>query len=189
MIRWFARNGIAANLLMAFIVAGGIFSTRSVKMELFPYFTLGRINIAVPYPGATPEEVEETICKRIEEKIQDLAGIKKLHSSASENLGSVSVEIERGYDVTKLLDRIRNRVDSIHTFPELAERPTIEEAIPQREVMSIAIHGPAEDVTLKELITLVPLLIGTVLLGIMPNIIFDVTRETSLRALQMITGG
>lgn len=151
MIRWFARNGIAANLLMAFIVAGGIFSARSVKMELFPYFTLGRINIAVPYPGATPEEVEETICKRIEEKIQDLAGIKKLRSSASENLGSVSVEIERGYDVTKLLDRIRNRVDSIHTFPELAERPTIEEAIPQREVMSIAIHGPADDVTLKEL--------------------------------------
>ena len=46
-----------------------------------------------------------------------------------------------------------------------------------------------QDVTLKELITLVPLLIGTVLLGIMPNIIFDVTRETSLRALQMITGG
>ena len=65
MISWFAKNGIAANLLMAFIVAGGIFSIRSVKMELFPYFTLGRINITVPYPGAAPEEVEETICKRI----------------------------------------------------------------------------------------------------------------------------
>jgi len=151
MISWFAKNGIAANLLMAFIVAGGIFSIRSVKMELFPYFTLGRINITVPFPGAAPEEVEETICKRIEEKIQDLDGIKKLISSAAENMGSVSVEVERGYDIPKLVDRIRTRVDSIQSFPELAEHPTVEEAIPRREVLNLAIHGSASEVTLKEL--------------------------------------
>ena len=151
MISWFAKNGIAANLLMAFIVAGGIFSIRSVKMELFPYFTLGRINITVPYPGAAPEEVEETICKRIEEKIQDIDGIKKLNSSAAENMGSVSIEVERGYDIPKLVDRIRTRVDSIQSFPELAEHPTVEEAIPKREVLNLAIHGQADEETLKKL--------------------------------------
>ncbi|MBT3468417.1 MAG: efflux RND transporter permease subunit [Opitutae bacterium] len=151
MIRWFAKNGIAANLLMAFIVAGGIFSIRSVKMELFPYFTLGRINITVPYPGAAPEEVEETICKRIEEKIQDLDGIKKLNSSAAENVGNISIEVERGYDISKLIDKIRTRVDSIQSFPELSEYPTVEEAIPKREVLNLAIHGQAEEKTLKEL--------------------------------------
>ncbi len=151
MIRWFARNGIAANLLMVFIVAGGIFSARTVKMELFPRFTMGRINITVPYPGAAPVEVEETICKRIEEKIQDLDGIKKLTSEAAENIGSVSIEVERGYNVTKLLERVRNRVNTIHTFPEMAEKPTIEEVQHQREVLSLAIHGPADPITLKEL--------------------------------------
>lgn len=151
MIRWFARNGIAANLLMAFIVAGGIFSISTVKMELFPRFTMGRINITVPYPGAAPVEVEETICKRIEEKIQDLDGIKKLTSEAGENYGSVSIEVERGYNVTKLLERVRNRINTIHTFPEMAENPTIEESQNQREVLSLAIHGPADPITLKEL--------------------------------------
>ena len=151
MIRWFARNGVAANLLMAFIVAGGIFSIRTVKMELFPRFTMGRINITVPYPGAAPVEVEETICKRVEEKIQDLDGIKKLTSEAAENFGSVSIEVERGYNVTKLIERVRNRVETISTFPELAEKPTIEEVVPQREVISLAVHGSADPITLKEL--------------------------------------
>ena len=151
MIPWFARNGVAANLLMIFIVVGGLFSLRTMKLELFPAFSLDHISISVPYPGATPAEVEETICKRIEEKIQDLEGIKKMNSIAAENMGVTTVEVERGYDITKLQDQIRNRVDSIQTFPELAERPTIEELIAQREVMNIAIHGHADPITLKEI--------------------------------------
>ena len=151
MIRWFAKNGVAANLLMIFLIVGGGFSLFTMKMELFPAFSLDMISISVPYPGATPAEIEETICKRIEEKIEDLEGIKEMSSVATENIGVVTVEVERGYDISRLQDNITNRVDSIQTFPELAERPTIEELIAQREILSIAIHGPADQVTLKEI--------------------------------------
>mgnify|MGYP002825315387 CR=1 FL=1 len=67
MIAWFAKNGVAANLLMVFLVVGGGFALVTMKMELFPAFSLDAISISVPYPGATPTEIEETICKRIEE--------------------------------------------------------------------------------------------------------------------------
>ena len=151
MIAWFARNGVAANLLMLLLVAGGCFSLWTMKMELFPSFSLDRISVSVPYPGATPAEVEETICKRIEEKIQDLDGIKELTSIATENLGVVNVEVKRSYDISTLQDKIRNRVNSIQTFPELAEKPTIEELVAQKEILSLAIHGPADRATLKEI--------------------------------------
>jgi len=150
MIRWFAKNGVAANLLMIILVVGGLFSLWTMKMELFPAFSLDYISISVPYPGAAPEEVEETICKRIEERIEDLEGIKELSSVATENIGVVTVEVERGFDLTKLQDKIRNRVDAIQTFPEMAERPTIEELAVQREILSLAIHGDADRLTLKK---------------------------------------
>ncbi len=149
MIRWFAKNGVAANLLMFALIIGGSYSLITLKMELFPAFSLDRISISVPYPGATPTEIEETICKRIEENIEDLEGIKELTSVATENIGVVTVEVERGYNITRLQDKIRNRVDSIQTFPEQAERPTIEELIAQRVILDVAVYGDADPVTLK----------------------------------------
>ena len=56
-IDWFARNSVAANLLMAFIVVSGAISAFSIKKEVFPEFSLDMITIQVPYLGAAPEEV------------------------------------------------------------------------------------------------------------------------------------
>ena len=67
MIAWFTRNGVAANLLMLLLVLGGAASYFTMKRELFPQFSLDTVVVRVPYPGAAPEEVEETIVIRIEE--------------------------------------------------------------------------------------------------------------------------
>ena len=75
-IAWFARNPVAANLLMALLVAGGFLAARNVTSEVFPEITLDRIVVEVPYLGAAPEEVEEAVCVRIEEAIQGVDGIK-----------------------------------------------------------------------------------------------------------------
>ena len=71
MIAWFARNGVAANLLMGIILISGFFSIKGLKMELFPDFDLDLVTISVPYPGAAPLEVEDGICKQIEEKLAE----------------------------------------------------------------------------------------------------------------------
>ena len=110
-IYWFARNGVAANLLMGIILISGFFSIRGLKMELFPDFDLDLVTISVPYPGAAPLEVEDGICKQIEEKIWDLDGIKEM-TFAREKWGGKRTSGRTKY--AKLLaDEIKVRVDSI----------------------------------------------------------------------------
>ncbi|HAW99442.1 MAG TPA: hypothetical protein DCX67_12980 [Opitutae bacterium] len=192
MIAWFARNGVAANLLMGIILVGGIFSIRGLKMELFPDFDLDIVSIHVPYPGAAPLEVEEGICKQIEEKIWDLAGIKELTSFARENGGAVYVHVERGKDPKVLADEIKVRVDSILTFPENAERPMVEVATQKRQVLALAIHGNTDEKSLRKLadktlneLTNLPGITQVDIAGIRrPEIGIDVS-ERSLREYQL----
>ena len=151
MIAWFAKNGVASNLLMGIIIVSGIFSIRGLKMELFPDFDLDIVTVYVQYPGAAPLEVEDGICKQIEEKIWDLKGIKEMVSYARENYGVVSVQVLRGTDAKTLADEIKVRVDSIATLPKEAEKPTVEVATQKRRVLALAIHGHCDEKSLRKL--------------------------------------
>ena len=150
-LAWFAANGVAANLLMSVIIVGGLLTVTRIREEVFPEFSVEMISITVPYPGAAPEEVEEAICSRIEERIQSLAGIKRITSTASEAVGSITVEVLEGTDVREMLDDIKSRVDAIETFPEDAEKPIIQELEIRRQVVNVAISGDADEKTLKYL--------------------------------------
>ncbi len=151
LIAWFAANGVAANLLMVFIVVLGALTLGNIKQEVFPEISPDAIMIAVPYPGAAPQEVEEAIVIRIEERIQDLEDIKEIDSVSSENVGTVIVELEAGTDAQKVLNEIKARVDAIDTFPDEAEEPIIEEMSLRRQVISIAISGDTDERTLKRI--------------------------------------
>ena len=99
MIAWFARNHVAANILMIVILAAGALSLTSVKREVFPADDSYRITVTVAYPGAAPEEVEEGICKRIENEVFGLEGVKKITSKATEGAGVVTVQVMRDFVV------------------------------------------------------------------------------------------
>ena len=148
-IAWFAENRVAANLLMVVILAAGIISLSQIKLEVFPEFSSDIITVSVPYLGAPPEEVEEGVCVRIEEAIQGLEGIKKISSTASEGMGSVTVEVQPGYDTRKLLDDVKSRVDGISTFPEETEKPIIQELVVRSQVINVAISGQTDEKSLK----------------------------------------
>ncbi len=150
-IEWFARNAVAANLLMVLIVAGGIISLGGIKQEIFPEFSTDRITVTVEYLGATPAEVEEGVCVRVEEAIEGLEDIKRVRSTAREGVGVVTIEAQPGADVRDLLDRIKSRVDAIDTFPEETEQPVIQELIVRHQVINIAVSGDADERTLKSL--------------------------------------
>ena len=126
-IAWFAENHVAANLLMALTVVGGLLTLPGIRQEIFPELDLPAIVVSVAYPGASPSEVEEAICVRIEEELQGLQGIKSLHSAAEENGGSVVAELLAGEDSRRRMDEIRARVDAIDTLPEEAEKPIVKQ--------------------------------------------------------------
>ena len=61
-LAWFASNHVAANLLMAFLLLTGLMTLLQMKVEVFQEIDPKLIRIEVPYPGASPTEVEEGIC-------------------------------------------------------------------------------------------------------------------------------
>ena len=149
MISWFAKNSVAANLLMfVILIAGSYTMWQRVTVETFPSIEFDYINVSVPFRGSTPEEVEQTVSTRIEEAVYDLEGIKELSSSSSEGVGRVTIEVEEGYDVKDLLDQVKSRVDALNTLPIEAEKPIISQSIRRREAISVVVSG---DLPEKEL--------------------------------------
>ena len=124
-IAWFARNGVAANLLMGLIIFAGLHSSFNlIRLQVFPDLEPDSVRISVPYRGSTPAEAEEAIVIRIEEAIQDLEGIEKIVSTASEGSGSVLVEAQSGYSPRVLLNEIKNRSIPSTRFRSKRSGPT-----------------------------------------------------------------
>lgn len=150
-ITWFANNTVAANLLMFMIVVGGVATAPGIRQEVFPEFDTDIITIRMAYLGASPEEVEEAVCVRIEEEIQGLDGVKRITSTATEGIGAISVELHSGADSRRLLDDIKSRVDAIDTFPAETEKPIIQEVILTRQVLNVAVSGDVQEITLRRI--------------------------------------
>ncbi len=68
-VAWMARNHVAANLLMGFLLLSGFLGMMGMRKETFPEFSMDAVQIQVPYLGATPAEVEDGVCRRIEERL------------------------------------------------------------------------------------------------------------------------
>ncbi|QYJ74519.1 MULTISPECIES: efflux RND transporter permease subunit [Shewanella] len=150
-IAWFARNSVAANLLMIVLLVGGLFSTQLINKEIFPSFELNLLRISVAYPGAAPQEIEEGINIKIEEAIQDVIGIKKLTSVASDGVGSITIEVENGVDAKTVLDEAKLRIDAISTFPANIEKPNIYQIKPENNVIWLSVYGDINAHEMKEL--------------------------------------
>ncbi|NUN14717.1 MAG: efflux RND transporter permease subunit [Myxococcales bacterium] len=148
-ISWMARHKVAANLVMIVLLVGGAIVGTKIKQEVFPEFDLDLVTITVPYPGASPEEVEQGIITVVEEAVRGLDGVKKVTSTATEGAGSVSVELLLGANSNKALQDIKNAVDRITSFPEEAERPVVSLAVNRREVISLVLYGDLREEALK----------------------------------------
>ncbi|MBW1704045.1 MAG: efflux RND transporter permease subunit [Deltaproteobacteria bacterium] len=151
MVAWFTENHVAANLLMIFLLLAGAVTGLTMKLEVFPEFSLDRITITTEYIGASPAEVEEAIIRRIEEKVAGLAGIKRIDSTAREGFGTVIIEVMKDWDLKALLDEVKAEVDRITTFPKEAEEPIVREVTRRSQVISLAVYGDAPEATIKHL--------------------------------------
>ena len=148
-IAWMATNSVAANLLMFVILVTGAFGLMRVKQEVFPAFDLDVVTIGVPYPGASPAEVEQSIVLAVEEEVRGLDGVKRVISAAAEGNGVVNVELLLGADPDKVLSDVKTAVDRIRTFPEDAEEPNINLVSRRSRVITLMIHGDQDLATLE----------------------------------------
>lgn len=150
-IYWFSRNHVAANFLMVLIVVVGFGTWPTLKKEIFPETSVDALTVAVPFPNATPEEVEKGIIIPIEEAIQDVDGIDTIRSTANQGAGTVTIEVGTGYDVRNVMDDVKSRVDAIQNLAEEAEEPVLQEILIKAQVMSIAVSADTDEATLREI--------------------------------------
>ncbi|MEM7491784.1 MAG: efflux RND transporter permease subunit [Pseudomonadota bacterium] len=142
LIGWFIRNPVAANLLMIVLLLGGYLSATSMKSQVFPTIDPGIISVVVPYPGATPAEVEEGITRRVEEAVLGIDGVDKVTSVASENLGQVTIEVADFVDKKAVKDDVETAVEQLAQFPpENAERFSITASDPTEQVVTLVVTG------------------------------------------------
>ncbi|MFN9464980.1 MAG: efflux RND transporter permease subunit, partial [Planctomycetota bacterium] len=144
-VRWAVKHMAGINFLVVAILIGGLASFFGMRRETFPEFQLEVILVTVPYPGATPDEVESGICQKIEESVQSLAGIKKLTSICREGSGFTLIQLEPSVkDVPRVLSEVRSAVDRISVFfPERSEKPTVEQITFRTPAIRVAVIGPA----------------------------------------------
>jgi multidrug efflux pump subunit AcrB len=150
-IPWFARNSVAANLLMFVIIAIGLGTAFNIQRTIQPDFEINVIRIAVAYPGATPDEVENGVVLKIEEALKDIESIESIQSTADESFATLTAEVYEDYDTNAVMDEIKSAIDGIVSFPEQAERPTVNRVEFNNHALNVQLYGNLDERGLKEL--------------------------------------
>jgi multidrug efflux pump subunit AcrB len=152
MIAWFAKNDVAANILLVIIMlAGAYVMLNKVPVDLFPEIEVRSVSVSVTLPSASPQEVEEGITIKIEEAVQDIEGIRQINSQSSEGRSSVTLSVEEGYEVRELLEEVKIRVDAITNFPVEAENLLIQVPQWRQDAIGVMIYGNYDAVTLRRM--------------------------------------
>lgn len=149
LIAYFANNSVAANLLMAFILIVGTASFFFIQRQMFPNIEVNYINVSAQYPGASPQEVEESILLKVEESLKDVTGIKKAISTARRGSGSIELEIDVDEDIKDVLDDVKQKVDAIANFPAQMEPIQVYQFEFRQDVIEMAIVGDRSLLELK----------------------------------------
>jgi hydrophobic/amphiphilic exporter-1 (mainly G- bacteria), HAE1 family len=148
-IAYFARHPTAANLLMAGILVLGLIAAPSLKRETFPEFTASEIEVRVVYPGASAEEVEQSVCQRLEDAIEGVDDVAEMRCEARESLAVMVVELREGGDLGRFVNEIRTEVEAIDDLPAEAEAARVRELGRTDHVVAVAISGPMGDTDLE----------------------------------------
>jgi multidrug efflux pump subunit AcrB len=149
-LAYFAGNPVAANLMMALMVLGGIAAGFGLTAQVFPTIDPGLITVSVPYPGATPTEVEEGITRRVEEAVYGIDGVERVTSTASENSGTVSIELKDFVDRMRVRNDVEAAVERLADFPpQEAEEPEIELAETLSDVMTLVVSSELSERELR----------------------------------------
>ncbi|WP_320042763.1 efflux RND transporter permease subunit [uncultured Desulfobacter sp.] len=147
---WFTRNPVAANLLMILVLLAGAFTLFSIRIEGFPAMPVNSITVQTAYPGASAEQVDRGVSRKIENALEGMPGIKKISSISSEANSTVTVKKTSGFDMERFQNEIQSRVDSIFNLPNRAERPVVTRDEFNIMGLIVQVYGDTDEMTLQQ---------------------------------------
>ena len=156
-VRWAIKNTPAMNTIVVGVLAIGVLAAFMLRREVFPQFELEIVLVTVPYPGASPDEVESGICQKIEEAVRSVDGIKKVTSVAQEGAANVVIEVRSDVpSVQKVLNEVQSQIDRIPSFPDLAEEPEVQQVTFRNKAITVGViqensSAPDAELQLREI--------------------------------------
>jgi HAE1 family hydrophobic/amphiphilic exporter-1 len=148
--RFGVTRPVPVNILMLVLLIAGVACAVTMTREFFPETTPESASITLPYPGATPEEVEEGLAKKVEDAVADLDEVEMITTTLSEGGGGIIVEFRDGIDsVSKATDEIEREVDSLTDLPDEAERIVVTELEPTLPTIMINVFGDVDEDIIK----------------------------------------
>ena len=149
MIRFFTAHPTAANILMLLLMVVGIVSVPSMVRQTFPDFSQGAVQVTVTYMGATAEEIEDSVCERVEDAVANVSYIEEVRCLTREGSAAVTINMQEEGNIDTFLAEIKTEVEAIDNFPDLAEDPVVRQLNKTDGVIHLAITGPMSAPHLK----------------------------------------
>lgn len=149
MIRYFGNHPTAANILMIAIVVVGLVALPKLQRDTFPVIPATEVEIRANYPGATPADVEDAICQRIEDALDSISGLVEVRCDARENIAIATAQMREGGDMVEFFNDVKAQVEAITSFPARVEKASIVKVDRTASVASIAITGEMSPESLK----------------------------------------
>ncbi|MHC4861573.1 MAG: efflux RND transporter permease subunit, partial [Planctomycetota bacterium] len=145
------KNPVPVNLFMLFIIVSGVYYWFDLVREFFPNAESEQVFITVPYPGATPDEVEKSVTRRVEREIENVDDVESVESKIYEGVTVIQVTLEEGADREGVLNDLRSEIDKVKPdLPEGAEDPEITEVRPTVPVIGVVVYGDVSEDRLRE---------------------------------------
>ena len=107
------RRPVTTMMVFVSLVVVGLIATKLVPLEYFPDISFPGAYINVPYPGASPDEVEEQVIKPIEEALATISGVDRINSNSGENNGGIQVIFNQGSDIHLKAIEIKEKIESV----------------------------------------------------------------------------
>ncbi|WP_295460951.1 efflux RND transporter permease subunit, partial [uncultured Thiodictyon sp.] len=143
LITVFARHKLLANVLTVLVFGLGTVALSRMNIQFFPSFALDIIAVQVVWSGASAEDVENGIVIPFEERLKTVDGLKRMTSTSSQGIASVSLELNEGTDALLALDQVRQRVDEFRNLPKDAETPQVSRISRYESVARVLVSGPS----------------------------------------------
>ncbi len=146
------KRPVIANLVMFAIIGAGLVFGVGLRREFFPEIRPETVTITAPYPGASPDEVESSLARKIEDRVADLDDVKEVNTTIREGMCSINVEFETDVDITKVVFDVQSEMDALQDLPPEVERITTAQFDPAFPTINVSIFGDADERTMKRAI-------------------------------------
>lgn len=150
-IGFFVHHRVAANLVMLTMLLGGLLALTRMNIQFFPTFALDVVSVRVIWSGASAEDVEQGITNPLEQRLRNLAGLKKMTSTSAQGISNISLEFEEGTEPIQALDDVRQQVDEFTNLPADAEEPQVARVERYEPVARLLIYGDLNPEELRRL--------------------------------------